>query len=110
MKTHHHWKESIVEKTYFMSAQLNMNTTQYNERYPVQNTHRPVTFFCAAPRAQRVMLAGDFNDWQPLLMNRSVDGWWQVQVELPHGQHRYHFLVDGQPMLDPHATGIVRDE
>jgi 1,4-alpha-glucan branching enzyme len=43
-------------------------------------------------------------------MNRSVDGWWQVQIELTHGHHQYHFIVDGQPMLDPHATGIVHNE
>jgi len=43
-------------------------------------------------------------------MTRSVDGWWLAQVELPHGHHQYRFLVDGIPMLDPQATGIVRDD
>lgn len=43
-------------------------------------------------------------------MTRSVDGWWLAQIELTHGHHKYRFLVDGQPMLDPHAVGIVRDE
>lgn len=43
-------------------------------------------------------------------MTRSVDGWWRTQVELPHGHHKYRFLVDGKPTLDPHAMGIVRDE
>lgn len=75
-----------------------------------RNSHRPVTFFCAAPRAKAVALVGDFNQWQPLPMTRSLDGWWQAQVELCHGHHQYRFLVDGQPWLDPHATGIVRDE
>ena len=70
---------------------------------------RPVNFFCAAPRARAVALAGDFNHWQPLPMQRSADGWWLAQVQLAHGHHQYRFLVDGQPMLDPHATGVVRD-
>jgi len=39
-----------------------------------------------------------------------MDGWWIAQVELGHGHHQYQFLVDGQPMLDPHATGVVRTE
>ncbi len=43
-------------------------------------------------------------------MERRVDGWWFLQVPLPHGHHRYRFVVDGKPMLDPQATGIARNE
>ena len=89
-----------------------MNTIQHtnNGRYSAHDSHKPVSFFCAAPQAKLVELVGDFNHWHPLPMSRSVDGWWLAQVELTHGHHQYRFLVDGQPMLDPHATGIVRDE
>jgi hypothetical protein len=31
-------------------------------------------------------------------------------VHLHHGHHRYLFLVDDKPVLDPQATGIARDE
>ena len=115
MKTHHHWKESATEKLHFMSTQLHMNTNtiqrdQHDECYSAHNSHKPVSFFCAAPRAKTVALVGDFNHWLPLPMTRSVDGWWHAQVELCHGHHQYQFLVDGQPMLDPHATGMVRNE
>ena len=107
MKTHHHhWKESINEKIHFM------NTLQHtsNGHYSAHDSHKPVNFFCAAPHAKLVELVGDFNHWHPFPMSRTVDGWWLAQVELCHGHHQYRFLVDGQPMLDPHATGIVRDE
>ena len=43
-------------------------------------------------------------------MQRSVDGWWLAHIDLTHGYHQYRFLVDGKPVLDPHATGVVRDE
>lgn len=109
MKTHHPWRETLIEKLHFINAQLTMNAS-YIERYSAHNSHKPVNFFCAAPGAAAVELVGDFNGWQPLPMTRAVDGWWQAQVELCHGHHRYRFLVDGQPALDPHATGIVRDE
>lgn len=75
-----------------------------------RNVRVSIRFFCAAPRAKSVELVGDFNEWQPLAMSRSADGWWLAQVELSEGDHRYRFLVDGQPTLDPHATGIARDE
>ena len=91
-----------------------MNTTQQHNpeslRYSAQNTHKPVNFYCAAPYAKSVSIVGDFNHWQPFPMQKSVDGWWVIQVHLTHGHHQYRFLVDDQPVLDPHATGIVRDD
>jgi len=108
MKTSHKWAESHNEKLYFM------NTTQQQNHQPstysAQNSHKPVNFYCAAPHAKVVELAGDFNHWHPFPMTRWLDGWWLAKVELHHGHHQYRFLVDGQPVLDPHATGIVRDE
>jgi 1,4-alpha-glucan branching enzyme len=107
MKTSHKWKESINERNFFMNTAQNIPGTGL---YSARNSHKPVNFYCAAPRAGLVELAGDFNHWQPLPMRRSVDGWWLAQVELCHGHHQYRFLVDGKPVLDPHAAGVVRDE
>ena len=73
---------------------------------------KPVNFFCAAPEASQVFLAGDFNDWNSYShpMARQKDGSWSLQVALNHGHHHYHFLVDGKPALDPRAMGIARNE
>ena len=62
--------------------------------------------------AQSVCLVGDFNGWNPFAnrMRRRVDGWWSVQVQLTHGHHRYCFLVDGEPTLDPVGAGITRND
>jgi 1,4-alpha-glucan branching enzyme len=107
MKTSHKWNESLNEKLFFMN-----NTQNYPDhaRYSAKNSHKPVNFYCAAPNARLVELAGDFNHWHPLPMQRSVDGWWLAQVQLCHGHHQYRFLVDDRPVLDPHATGVARDE
>jgi hypothetical protein len=43
-------------------------------------------------------------------MERRVDGCWFLQVLLTHGHHQYRFLVDGKPILDPHATGVAHNE
>ena len=42
-------------------------------------------------------------------MNRQPDGAWTLQVEMCHGHHHYHFLVDGETRLDPRAQGIGRN-
>ncbi len=77
---------------------------------PARDSLRPVNFYCSAPGAKSVHLAGDFSHWRSIPMTRRVDGWWFIQVELPHGHHHYHFLVDGQPTLDPQASGTARDD
>jgi len=65
---------------------------------------------CSAPQAKSVSLVGDFNDWQPVAhpMQRMPDGCWTARLELRHGSHRYLFLVDGKPVLDPRAQGVAR--
>ena len=42
-------------------------------------------------------------------MARQPDGQWMVGLELTHGFHEYLFLVDGNPVLDPNATGRTRN-
>jgi 1,4-alpha-glucan branching enzyme len=81
------------------------------EPYSAKKMTKPVNFVCTASEATEVMLVGDFNHWDPKAtpMIRQPDGWWRVQVLLPHGHHQYRFLVDGQPALDPRAQGTARD-
>ena len=107
MKTNHKWKESINERMFFMNIRQH---NSHNARYSAESSYKPVNFYCAAPRAKSVELVGDFNHWHPFPMERSLDGWWFKQIQLCHGHHQYLFLVDGKPMLDPHAGGVARDE
>ena len=81
-------------------------------RYDARNTSKPINFFCVAPGAETVNLAGDFNDWHPQShpMQRQSDGSWYIQVALDHGHHHYQFMVDGKSALDPKAMGIARNE
>jgi 1,4-alpha-glucan branching enzyme len=87
-------------------------TNGADNRYSAKNISKPVNFFCIAPAAQNVSLIGDFNQWHPNAtpMTRQADGSWQVQVPLHHGHHRYQFLVDGVPALDPRAQGVTRND
>jgi len=77
-----------------------------------RKTLRGINFICPAPQARSVSLVGDFNKWNPTAhpMKRMPDGAWLLLVELPHGHHRYAFLVDGSLTLDPKAQGITRND
>ena len=79
--------------------------------YSARLMAKPVHFYYANPAAKSVSLTGDFNAWHPDAhpMRRREDGWWFIEVPLRHGHHQYLFLVDGQPMLDPQASGIARN-
>ncbi len=96
-----------------MKATISPNhaaTTHSN--YPARRPMHAVNFFCSAPDAVWVCVVGDFNDWDLAAnpMRRAPDGRWQASLELPHGHHRYLFLVDAEPTLDPNSTGTVRNE
>ncbi len=54
------------------------------------------------PNAKKVVVAGDFNNWDPdqLLMKREGEAW-VFPVHLFRGKNRYKFVVDGKWILDP---------
>lgn len=81
-------------------------------RYSASRTRHRVNFFCDAPQAESVRIVGDFNGWDLAAnpMHRTPDGRWMASLELHHGHHRYWFVVDGIPALDPRAAGVARLE
>ncbi len=81
-------------------------------RYSVKKMLKPVNFHYHSPDARKVCIVGDFNDWKPDAhpMKRKTGGFWNAQITLPHGHHRYHFLVDGTVALDPRANGEVLND
>ena len=61
------------------------------------------TFRLEAPTAKKVLLVGDFTNWQqqPIPMKKGTDGIWTASVGLPLGAHNYLFIVDGAWRDDP---------
>ncbi|MBT3598043.1 MAG: glycoside hydrolase family 13 [Verrucomicrobia bacterium] len=81
-------------------------------RYSAKRTVVAINFSCFAPKAKKVVIIGDFNHWSgdDYPMERMPDGAWHLQVAMHSGHHRYLFLVDGEPQLDPKANGVTRTE
>jgi len=73
-----------------------------------------ILFSFEAPRASKVYLAGDFNNWanndegkitdKEFLMEKGEDGVWRKTVKLPPGAYAYKFAVDGDWQADPNVT------
>jgi hypothetical protein len=52
--------------------------------------------------ANTVLLAGDFNNWDPaVLPMKNQNGEWVINVHLSPGKHLYKFIVDGKWIMDP---------
>jgi hypothetical protein len=72
----------------------------------------PVQFRLAAPGADQVYVAGDFNDWDvgSLSLTDDGDGVWTATVPLPPGRYGYMFVVDGEHwVVDPAAEAVEPD-
>jgi chromosome partitioning protein len=70
-------------------------------------TSEGVMFTIEAPDAERVQLAGDFNDWT--LDGNEMEpmgGVWKKMVKLPPGRYRYRYVVDGRWQNDPLNAAI----
>ena len=71
-----------------------------------------ITFALTAPRAKKVSLAGDFNDWRvdDLNLAHGPSGMWSIQIPVAPGRHRYMFVVDGKVWVtDPNAADFEDD-
>ena len=63
-----------------------------------------------ASDARRVELAGDFNKWKPVTAMRGDNGVWYVDLQLPPGEYRYAFRIDGKEWRVPEGVAAVDDE
>jgi len=55
-----------------------------------------------------VKIAGDFNEWQPQLMEKGSENCWKFLIDLPEGEYHYKYFVDGDWMVDD--TNHVTDK
>ena len=60
-------------------------------------------FVIMVPEAQKVFLAGDFNNWNPreFSMRKFKNGSCKKKVKLKPGRYEYQFIVDGNWWTDP---------
>lgn len=69
---------------------------------------RWVEFNFFRPGADRVFLAGDFNDWREseLAMAAGEDGYWTARMRLPVGSFKFRYCADGEWFADYAAFGV----
>jgi hypothetical protein len=81
---------------------ITFGINKFKNKNPFAVEDSVVTFFLRGNKnANRVTLAGSFNDWNPdkLLMNRTDSGW-IAYVKLGPGKYWYKFIIDGNWTTD----------
>ena len=73
---------------------------------------RAVTFEMQDAPGRTVMLAGSFNEWQPVkqLADKNGDGVYRCRLMLLPGEYQYKFCIDGEWRSDPANPDFVPNE
>ncbi len=80
---------------------------------PPQAESRAFQFVLVVPRATRISLVGDFNDWDATrtpMLRAGSEALWTVVVPLTPGRYHYAFLVDGSRWLADPSAPVARDD
>jgi len=74
-----------------------------------KQNNKKINFKLRAQEAHCVLLAGDFNSWDPNThpLKRTSNGLWKISINLSPGRYEYRFLVDGQWQNDPNCSIFV---
>ena len=75
---------------------------------PPLSTGREVSLI--APAARLVELAGDFTDWQPVLLRYGGAGVWRATVPIAAGLHRLAVRIDGGRWQAPPGSRPITSE
>jgi 1,4-alpha-glucan branching enzyme len=89
-------------------------TTQQKieEFYGVKQLGDEVVFAAKFENAGEVLVAGDFNNWNPVspMKANARPGLWTMKLPLRPGRYRYRFVVDGKWMTDPHNQYVEANQ
>jgi chromosome partitioning protein len=81
------------------------------EFYGVKQFGDEVQFCARFDAAREVLIAGDFNGWQPVTVMRNPSpGQWTAKLPLRPGRYRYRLVVDGRWMTDPNNRYVEANQ
>jgi len=65
-------------------------------------------FTLNSPKAKKVSVAGDFNNWdtKSCTAKKDAKGCWVVKADIKPGRYEYKFFVDGSWMNDPLSASV----
>lgn len=74
----------------------------------VDASHQRVTFL--VPGARNVAIAGEWNDWTPVALERVDASRWRTTLALGQGAHRFSLVVNGRRWMVPSGVATLPDD
>jgi hypothetical protein len=80
--------------------------------FSTKETPTPFRFVINQPNISQAEITGSFTKWQNIPMKKVGDrGYWEITLDLPKGEHRFVYILDGQKRLtDPTLQGREKDD
>lgn len=95
------------------AAASEIHTHEFAGVHPPLVAGREIVFRHHDDDAKRVMLAGDFNDWNAAstCFERCSDGLWRASIACqPPGTYRYKLLIDDSRWIEDPSHGLKEDD
>ena len=94
------------------AAEPKTTAQKIEEFYGVKQLGDEVVFAAKFEKAHEVLVAGDFNNWNPVTPMKSSarPGEWVMKLPLRPGRYRYRFVVDGKWMTDPNNQYVEANQ
>jgi serine protease AprX len=90
-------------------AAREMHALAHDHFQPPRAEMGKLVFFYHNDHAERVALAGDFNNWNGnhTRFVRTADGLWRAEIDSPPpGRYHYKFVIDGEQWMDDPSNGL----
>lgn len=82
-------------------------TSEQLARKPHPVVHR--RFVIHQRASEQVEISGSFTNWQRVaLIPTGAEGYWEVTLQVPYGEHRYSFIIDDSKRL-PDPTVLAKE-
>ncbi len=62
------------------------------------------------PGARNVAIAGEWNDWTPVALERLDGSRWRANLALSQGAHRFSLVVNGRRWIVPPGVATLPDD
>ena len=78
----------------------------------VENPSLPHRFVLFHQGSKKVEITGSFTNWRKIsLAPTGSGGYWEITLEVPSGEHRYAYVIDGTQLLpDPTVAAQEPDD
>ena len=97
-----------------LAAPAKTTAQKIDEFYGVKQLGDEVMFSVRFETANRVLIAGDFNNWTPestpMVRTQTGRGAWTMSLPLRPGRYRYRFIVDGKWVTDPNNKYVEANQ